>query len=268
MDVKKAMFHSIFKYLFLFGATLYAGQINYLEVLEKLGLPLGDHKKGEIEIVTEPDQIEKVETTQKTRLIQKGFPEKEAGQFSKVGVVAQDQYWIWIRDAVLFPGGIPGTYDRLLWKSSLDSPYPGVAILPVLPDGKIVLNLNYRHATRSWELEIPRGLIKPGEDPKAAALREMKEETGLSSEKLEFLGEMAPDSGALGSIVPIYIAYGSQEGLADIEYSEAIAGKKIYSLEEIKQGFIQGYLLIDKEKIPLRDPFLAFALLKKEFLKS
>ncbi len=78
----------------------------------------------------------------------------------EVGVVREDQYWIWLRDAVYFPKGVPVTYDRLIWKSELKSNSPGVAVLPILPSGHVVLNLNYRHATKSWELELPRGGIQ------------------------------------------------------------------------------------------------------------
>ncbi|MBX7067549.1 MAG: NUDIX hydrolase [Parachlamydiales bacterium] len=256
------------KILLFFATAIYAGQISYLDVLERLGSSFGDHNKGEIEIVAEPEHIEKIETFQKQQLMQKGYSEKEAASFSKVGIVAQDQYWIWIRDAVVFPNGTPGTYDRLVWKNQLHSPHAGVAVLPIMPDGKIALNLNYRHATRSWELEIPRGMIKMGETGEQAALREMKEETGLTPSSIEYLGEMAPDSGTIGTIVPIYIAYGSQEGLSNIEYSEAIAGNLAYPIEEIQKGFSQGYLMVNGEKIPMRDPFLAFALLKRELLQK
>lgn len=256
------------KILFFLAAAAYAGQISYLDVLERLGSPMGDRTKGEIEIVVEPENIEKIEAFQKQQLIQKGCSEKDAANFSKVGIVAQDQYWMWIRDAVIFPNGTPGTYERLIWKNRLHSKYSGIAILPILPDGRIALNLNYRHATRSWEIEIPRGGIKMGESCEQAALRELKEETGLIPASIECLGEMAPDSGVLEGTVPIYIAYGSQEGLSNIEYSEAIAGTLAFTLDEIQKGFIQGYLMVNGQKVPVRDPFLAFALLKRDLLQK
>jgi len=56
-----------------------------------------------------------------------------------VGVVAQDQYLVWVRDAVVFPSGAKGTYDRFFWQNSLGSPQ-GVAVLPVQADGCVVLN--------------------------------------------------------------------------------------------------------------------------------
>lgn len=66
---------------------------------------------------------------QEDRLLKKGYSEEEAKEYSRIGVVQEDQYWIWLRDAVYFPKGV-GTNDRLLWKSQLKG-ISGVAILPV-----------------------------------------------------------------------------------------------------------------------------------------
>lgn len=256
------------KILLFFATALYAGQISYLDVLERLGASLGDHTKGEIEIVVQPENIEKIETFQKQKLIQKGYLEKEAADFSKIGIVAEDQHWIWIRDGVIFPNGIPGTYDRLIRKTQFDTQYAAVAVLPILPDGRIALNLHYRHATRSWELEIPRGGMKSGESAEQAGLRKLAEETGLTPSSIEFLGEMAIDSEVIGTIIPMYIAYASADGLSDFEYSEAASKTIAYPIEEIQKGFAQGYLILKGEKIPVRDPFLAFALFKRELLQK
>jgi len=222
--------------------------------------PKGDHRKGEIEIVTEPETISLIEENQMRRLIKKGLSEIEARESARTGIVAEDIYWIWLRDPVLFPKGGSGTYDRLLWKSALKGP-PGVAVLPILPDGKIALNLNFRHATRSWELELPRGLREAGEGAESAASRELQEETGYLVKKLLFLGEIAPDSGALASIMPIYAGWVGEAAESSPEETEAIQGIYSYSLEELEEGFRKGYLIVDPYgKIPLRDSFLAYAL--------
>ena len=157
---------------------------------------------------------------QEKRLLQKGYSEAEATEFSRIGVVREDQYWVWIRDAVYFPKGVPGTYDRLVWKNELNGGAPGVAVLPVLPSGKIVLNLNYRHATRSWELELPRGKREQGETLEEAALREVKEETGFDIQISGVVGLYSkPGADALaitfkGNIV------GGQRQVADGEVQE------------------------------------------------
>ncbi|MBA3957445.1 MAG: NUDIX hydrolase [Parachlamydiaceae bacterium] len=216
---------------------------NYLLLLKEnvkgLG-SAGNAAKGEIEIILDPAIMSKIEST--------------TGR--KVGIVHRDTYWIWLNDAVKFPNGKTGVYGRLVWINALQGP-AGVAVMPVLSNGKIVLNRNYRHATRSWEYELPRGTSAKGEQPEVTALREAKEETGMDLTDITLLGTMAPDTGMTSSLVPVYMAQVTSTGIATPEDSEAIAGIEAFSVEELKEGLKRGYL----NGIPLRDPFLAYALL-------
>lgn len=239
---------------------------SYLAYLDTLNNPKGDHNRGEIEMVISPSGIEQIEQKQKARLLKAGFSEEEATRLSHTGVICEDQYWLWIRDAVIFPSGAAGTYNRLIWKSSLPTGSAGVAILPVMPDGRIALNLNYRHATRSWELELPRGLRKAGETNEETALRELKEETGLEMAKVTLLGSMAADTGVLGAITPIYLVQVSKQGISDQEYSEAIADVLSFTKEELEKALMKGSIEVtynnQKLVVPVRDSHLAYALLQ------
>lgn len=227
--------------------------------------PKGSWKEQEIEVVTSPAEIQRIEKQNQRRLIRKGFSAKEAKENSRIGVICEDQYWIWLRDAVIFPGGVPGTYDRILWKNALGGP-SGVAILPVLPDKKIVVNINFRHATRSWEMEIPRGARNASETIEQAALRELREESGYIASKFIFLGEMAPDSGMITSQVPVYFGLVREKKASQQDDSEAIIENIALTLEEIKRNYIRGYIILDiqgeKTKVYCRDPFLSFALMQ------
>jgi len=69
--------------------------------------------------------------------------------------------------------------------------HPGsAAILPVFEDGSIVLIHQYRPAIGDFIWEIPSGTMGPGEDPLACARRELREECGLKSNRLEKIGEI------------------------------------------------------------------------------
>ncbi len=243
----------------------------YFSCIERLDQSNGNCREGEIEVIVNPTEIARVQEIQENRLLQKGFSPEEATEFSRIGVVCEDQYWIWLRDAVYFPKGIPGTYDRLVWKSELKEGITGVAVLPILPSGEVVLNLNYRHATRSWEIELPRGGVLSQETIEAAAIREVKEETGLVASSIIFLGEMAPDTGVLSSVIPVFMGKISAREEASPEYSEAIAGLVSFTKEELKEGLIRGFLEISIEgktkQVPLRDSFLTFALFQAEIRK-
>ena len=224
----------------------YDDYLQFLKQYPTLG-PVGDYRLGEIEIVTDPVKMAEIEKT----------------MGRSVGIISRDRYWIWLNDAVIFPNGKAGVYGRMLWVSSLEG-YAGVVVMPVLPDGRIVLNRNYRHATRSWEYELPRGARNKGEQPEDTAIRETKEETGLEIAELVLLGIIAPDTGILNTVAPVYMSKVMSRGESAQEDSEAIAGIEAFTLDELKEGFRQGYLIHienGKEmKIPLRDSFLTFAL--------
>lgn len=229
--------------------------------------PLGSWRQGEIEIALSPEKISEIENLSQKRLISKGFSPSQAKDWTQVGIVAEDNYWIWLRDAVTFPTGAVGTYERLIWKGGLDGP-PGVAVMPVLGNKKIIVNVNYRHATRSWEIELPRGARNKHESPEGAAKRELKEETGYFINEPVLLGELAPDTGVLGYVVPIYCGIAIEDGANQQEFSEAIQSNPSFSKEQIKQAFSKGYIEVEikgqKVQAACRDPFLAYALLQAE----
>lgn len=66
-------------------------------------------------------------------------------------------------------------------------------VIPVLPDGRLVLVEQYRHGAQRVMLELPAGDLDAGEQPAAAALRELAEETGHRA-----IGEPVP----LGALFP------------------------------------------------------------------
>lgn len=238
----------------------------FSDYLEKA--PRGDHRKGEIEIVTQPVESDAIQKTQIERLVRKGMSVEEAMESSRIGIVAEDGYWIWQRDAVLFPSGAGGTYNRLIWKSGITGPV-GVAVLPILQDGRFVLNVNFRHATRSWELEVPRGMRMEEESAEEAARRELKEETGLEVGEVIALGEMAPDSGVLSTVAPLFAGTVIGEGQSEVEFSEAIAGTKAFTMEELKEALKRGYIEIEPQgKVFVRDSFLTFALFQYTTIKQ
>lgn len=235
-----------------------ASRAKYEELIARypsLVQPRGSIEKGEIEIVLDRQRMEDIE--------------KSLGR--DVGVIAQDKYWIWINDACLFPSGQKGIYGRILWMRGLESP-PGVAVMPILPDGTIVLNCNFRHATRSWEAELPRGCLNLGETVEEAAKREAAEETGMVIDHLFLLGQIPPDSGLTGTLVPIFAAKVIRKEQTRHDDSEAIEGILALSLKEIRKAFVDGYyechIRGEKQRIFFRDPFLAYALLIYELKQT
>lgn len=241
----------------VFGAALEMRHGEYLAMLKShpdtLG-PEGSWEQGEIEIITDV----------------RGIYHCEKATGRQVGVVAKDKYWMWINDAVRFPSGSYGVYGRFLWTHSLDS-NTGVAVLPVTAEKKVILNCNYRHATRAWELELPRGTALKGEDPMETARREVIEETGMVIAEVQKLGEMATDTGVTNAVVPIFIAEVMSRGEAHPEDSEAIEGTVSLGMDELVEALLAGEMKVNVNgrvrEAKMRDPFLTYALLLAQMRK-
>lgn len=87
--------------------------------------------------------------------------------------------------------------------------HPGaVLILPLLPDGRVVLIRNRRIAVDAWLYEFPAGTLEPGEDPADCARRELVEETGYRAERMEPLVTFYTTPGLTDERMHAFIATG------------------------------------------------------------
>jgi ADP-ribose pyrophosphatase len=68
-----------------------------------------------------------------------------------------------------------------------------VNVLALTPDRRLVLVSQFRFGTDNFSLEIPGGVLEPGEDPVAGGLRELREETGYAGKNARILGRVHPN---------------------------------------------------------------------------
>lgn len=138
------------------------------------------------------------------------------------------------RDEVIEPGGVRATREVIT--------HPGsVVILPVLPDGKILLIRQYRHATRQFLWELVAGRIDAGENPRKAAARELIEETGYRAKSFKIFLDVFPTPGFLEERMYILLAKGLTAGEAHPEADEKITSRE-YSQKELEQMMQRGKL--------------------------
>ena len=87
--------------------------------------------------------------------------------------------------------------------------HPGaVAVVPVLPNGDIVLVRQFRYAVQRELLEIPAGTLERGEQPAACARRELIEEAGFRARRLRRIGVCFPVPGYSTERIVLYVATG------------------------------------------------------------
>jgi ADP-ribose pyrophosphatase len=122
------------------------------------------------------------------------------------------------RDRVAEPGGVVATRELVVHSGS-------VVVLPVLPDGRILLIRQYRHAAGQFLWELVAGRIEPGEKPLAAARRELAEETGYTARQFTKMLDLFPTPGFVSERMLVYAARGLRPGVARPEADEKIVSK-------------------------------------------
>lgn len=96
-----------------------------------------------------------------------------------------------------------------------------VAVLPLTAEREVVCVKQYRYAHGRVLCEIPAGkLDSPTEDRRAAALRELREETGIRPSSLTYLGPFLSTPAILNEVVELYLAEGLTFGDTDPDEDE------------------------------------------------
>lgn len=134
--------------------------------------------------------------------------------------------WYGLRqDQVRFPDGSEGTYTIVDKRDA-------VWIIPILSDGRIVLIRNYRYTIKEWVWEIPAGGIEDGVTPAEMAHRELAEEIGGTSERIEQVADFYTALGICNERAYIFVAHNVVLGEPHHEPSE-ITERHLFPREEV-----------------------------------
>ena len=129
--------------------------------------------------------------------------------------IVYENPWIRVEDhAVIDPGGRPGQYGKVCFKSR------AIAILPLDTDGCTTLVGQYRYTLDQYSWELPMGGADPGETPQQAAVRELREETGLIADNWHELMCLHTSNSVTDEVGHVFLAHGLHQGADAPESTE------------------------------------------------
>lgn len=99
-----------------------------------------------------------------------------------------------------------------------------VNVVAITEDEELVLVRQFRHGLGQENLEVPGGIVDPGEEPATAAVRELREETGFAPAKLELLAAVSVNPAIQDNWCHLFLATGCQRvGEQRLDGTESIA---------------------------------------------
>lgn len=149
--------------------------------------------------------------------------------------VAYDGHFLKVqRDTVRLPDGKQSKREYIR--------HPGaVVVLPIMDDGRVLLERQYRYPLQDVFIEFPAGKIDPDEESLACAKRELAEETGYTASQWDFLCTIHNAIAYSDEHLDLYVARGLIAGeskLDEGEFLETFAATVPEMLEWVRAGKI------------------------------
>lgn len=136
--------------------------------------------------------------------------------------VVYENDWISVEDCfVESPTAIRTQYGKVHYKNAT------VGIIPILDDGSTILVGQQRFPTGTYSWEIPMGGVNDDESPKAAAVRELREETGCVAEQWNHLLYAETSNSVTDEVVSVFVCKDVSLEKRDLDPTESIEVKII-----------------------------------------
>jgi len=165
--------------------------------------------------------------------------------------LSTNPWWQYKKDEFELENGQKGEYFY-------GETHGNVLIVPVLPDGRLILINQFRYLFDKWSLEFPCGGIKEGIIAEEMAKQELMEETGWTTEELVKIGEFQPLNGLAKDKCHVFLGNVDQQFAQKLDETEQI--EVIYRRpDEIDE-------LIRKNEIWDGQTLAAWALIHHNFL--
>jgi ADP-ribose pyrophosphatase len=153
--------------------------------------------------------------------------------------IVYDSDWIRIHhlDIALPDGSVARSWHLI------DYPRQAAGIVPIGDDGRILMIRQYRFTTGRESWETPGGRIEAGESGEEAARRELREETGHSAGKMEFVGRYFPSCGSSNQVFNVFVARGLEKVSQATDANEVIE-VRWFTREEVR-GMIRSNEIVE-----------------------
>ena len=163
------------------------------------------------------------------------------------GELAYDGHFLKVtRDRIKLPDGSESQREFIR--------HPGaVVILPLLPDGRVLLERQFRYPNDRVFIEFPAGKIDPGEESLATAKRELEEETGYTASDWHFVCTIHNAIAYSDEHLDIFLARGLTQGEAKLdegEFLELFTATVPELLEMVRRGEIEAFRTQDRARRP------------------
>jgi 8-oxo-dGTP pyrophosphatase MutT (NUDIX family) len=141
-----------------------------------------------------------------------------------------DNPWIRVReDRVLHPDGSPGIYGTVHFKNI------AIGVVPLDEQGRVILVGQHRYPFDRYSWEIPEGGCPIGEEtPEAAAARELREETGFTAARWDYLGSVELSNSTTDEYGHLFLARELTSGPYEHDASERIEVKRMDFREALR----------------------------------
>lgn len=140
------------------------------------------------------------------------------------------------------------------------NPGDAAIILPIDENGNVVFIKQLREAIGEVCLELPAGMVDPGEEPIDTARRELEEETGIIAGTVEHLISVYPSSGYTSEKIHIYYAKDFKEGKQKLDSTEHIESIERIPLDRCLELVKENYFKHASQNIAIMNYYFKYVI--------